>query len=43
MYITKGDMIKALEQKGIRRGPGGKKLSHCKIYEIINLYCEHCK
>lgn len=43
MYTTKGKMIKELKQKGIRRAPNGKKLSHCKTYEVINLYHDHCK
>lgn len=36
--LTKGKMMKALNERGIRTNEQGKKLSHCKTYEIIKLF-----
>lgn len=41
MLLTKGKMIKKLEEKGIRRNDTGKKLSHCKTYEVVKLYAKY--
>lgn len=43
--MTKGKMIKALKEKGIRKGDKNGatvSLEHLKTYQIINLYCEYC-
>ena len=46
MIGSKGQMIKALKAKGVRRGikNGGAevRLEHLKYPEIVNLYYEHC-
>ncbi len=36
--MTKGKMIKALKEKGIRRTAEGKKLELVKAYEVTKLY-----
>lgn len=44
--MTKGQMIKALKEKGIRRGDkygACVQLEHLRTYQVINLYVEHCK
>ena len=39
--MTKGKMIKALKEAGVRKQPGtSKQLEHLKTYEVINLYYE---
>lgn len=42
--MTKGKMIKALKNKGIRKGDKGGatvSLEHLKITDVINLYFKH--
>lgn len=42
---TKGKMIKALKEKGIRSGDKNGamvSLEHLKTYQIINLYYTYC-
>lgn len=44
--LTKGVMIKALKEAGIRRGnkDGAEvKLEHLKTYQVIDLYYTYCK
>lgn len=46
MMITKGKMIKALKEKGIRSGEkeGAKvRLEHLKSYQVSKMYYEFCK
>ena len=43
--ITKGKMIKALKEKGIRKGDkngSSVSLEHLKTYQIITLYSQYC-
>lgn len=43
--MTKGFMTKELKKKGIRSGDKNGatvKLEHLKMYQIVNLYFEHC-
>ena len=44
--LTKGFMVKALKEKGIRRGDKNGalvQLEHLKMHQVINLYYQHCK
>lgn len=44
--LTKGTMIKALKEKGIRSGDkNGARVSleHLKTFQVIELYYNHCK
>lgn len=41
MYLTKGEMMKALLSIGVRTTPEGVKLRKAKTYQIINLYMTH--
>lgn len=43
--FSKGKMIKALKEKGIRRGEKNGavvKLEHLKMFDVIKLYKENC-
>lgn len=43
--LTKGFMVKALKEKGIRKGDkdgATVSLEHLKTYQIINMYYEYC-
>ena len=44
--LTKGTMVKALKEKGIRRGDkngASVSLEHLKTYQIIDLYYKYCR
>ena len=44
--LTKGSMIKALKQHGIRKGDkNGAEVSleHLKTFQVIKLYYQYCK
>ena len=44
--LTKGKMMKALKEKGIRKGDKNGatvSLEHLKTYQVTNLYYTHCK
>ena len=44
--LTKGKMIKALKEHGIRKGDKNGamvQLEHLKTYQIINMYYQYCK
>lgn len=38
MCLGKGQKIKELKKMGVRQNKEGKKLEHCKTFEIIKLY-----
>ena len=43
--LTKGKMVKALKEIGIRKGDKNGalvQLEHLKTYQVINLYYQHC-
>lgn len=44
--LTKGSMIKALKQRGIRTGDKDGALvalEHLKTFQVTDLYYKHCK
>ena len=44
--LTKGFMVKALKEKGIRKADkdgSTVSLEHLKTHQVINLYYQHCK
>jgi hypothetical protein len=46
IMLTKGFMVKALKEKGIRKGDkdgATVSLEHLKTYQVINLYYQYCK